>query len=82
MCSFASAQIFYMQKLLHFIFAETKIPMTAPVTVRIEPGEGPNCESTFTVSFFIGNQFRDNPPKPTNPDVYLNTMPEMTVYAR
>merc|ERR1712037_403420 len=31
----------------------TKIPMTAPVTMRIIPGEGPNCESNFTMSFYI-----------------------------
>merc|ERR1719348_2025448 len=30
-----------------------EIPMTTPVTLRIIPGEGPNCESFFTMSFFI-----------------------------
>ena len=56
--------------------------MTAPVTIRTEPGAGPNCKSTFIISFFIGQNFRQNPPKPTNPDVYLDTVPEMDVYAR
>lgn len=56
--------------------------MTAPVTVRVEPGAGPNCESTFTVSFYIGEKYRQNPPKPSNPEVYLDKLPEMTVYAR
>lgn len=32
--------------------AKTKIPMTAPVVTKIEPGQGPNCESTFTMSFY------------------------------
>merc|ERR1719209_2628613 len=26
--------------------ADSKISMTAPVTMRIVPGEGPNCESS------------------------------------
>lgn len=32
--------------------AKAKIPMTAPVLTKIEPGQGPNCESTFTMSFY------------------------------
>lgn len=31
---------------------KTKIPMTSPVVTKIEPGQGPNCESTFTMSFY------------------------------
>lgn len=31
---------------------QAKIPMTAPVLTKIEPGQGPNCESTFTMSFY------------------------------
>jgi hypothetical protein len=31
---------------------KTKIPMTGPVLTKIEPGQGPNCESTFTMSFY------------------------------
>merc|ERR1712131_150340 len=31
----------------------SKIPMTAPVTYRILPGPGPNCESNYTMSFYI-----------------------------
>uniref|UniRef100_A0A452HW11 Uncharacterized protein n=1 Tax=Gopherus agassizii TaxID=38772 RepID=A0A452HW11_9SAUR len=30
-----------------------KIEMTAPVTFHVEPGAGPFCESTITVSFYI-----------------------------
>lgn len=29
-----------------------KIPMTGPVLTKIEPGQGPNCESTFTMNFY------------------------------
>ena len=56
--------------------------MTAPVTVKILPGAGPNCESTFIVSFYVGQNHKDNPPKPTNPDVYIDHLPEMNLYAR
>lgn len=31
---------------------QAKIPMTAPVLTKIEPGQGPNCESTFVMSFY------------------------------
>ena len=27
--------------------------MTAPVATKVDPGAGPNCENTFTVSFYI-----------------------------
>lgn len=27
--------------------------MTAPVTVRVIPSQGPFCEDNFTISFFI-----------------------------
>lgn len=33
---------------------QAKIAMTTPVLTRIVPGAGPNCESTFTTSFFNG----------------------------
>ena len=29
------------------------IPMTAPVRVAVAPGDGPFCDSNFTVSFFV-----------------------------
>merc|ERR1719348_2543474 len=41
--------------------AKTKIPMTAPVTMQIIPGEGPNCESNYTMSFFIPTDFQSPP---------------------
>merc|ERR1719213_547053 len=38
----------------------TKIDMTAPVTLRIIPGEGPNCESNHTMSFYIPAAFQED----------------------
>jgi hypothetical protein len=65
--------------------AEEKIPMTAPVRVAVAPGDGPFCDSNFTVSFFVPFQEEEaqdvpfehaesktqrNLPKPTDPDVF------------
>ncbi|KAK6177131.1 hypothetical protein SNE40_015297 [Patella caerulea] len=59
-----------------------KVEMTAPVATKIVPGAGPNCESTFTVSFFIPPENAENPPKPTDPDVFIETWPAQTIYAK
>ena len=56
--------------------------MTAPVITKIIPGEGPNCENTFIVSFFIPPDYQSDPPKPTNPDVFIEEFPDMTVYTK
>jgi hypothetical protein len=32
---------------------KAKIPMTAPVLMRITPGEGPFCKSNFTMGFYL-----------------------------
>ena len=61
---------------------ETKIPMTAPVSIYIDPGAGPNCESTFSMAFYIPAEFQENTPKPTDPDVSIEERPELKVYAR
>ncbi|XP_031438071.1 heme-binding protein 2-like isoform X1 [Clupea harengus] len=59
-----------------------KVEMTAPVTCRVEPGAGPACETTFTVSFFIPEQNQADPPKPTNPEVFIENRPEFTAFVR
>ncbi|XP_027221728.2 heme-binding protein 2 [Penaeus vannamei] len=59
-----------------------KIDMTAPVTTLVIPGEGPNCENNFTESFYIPSAHQANPPKPTNPDVYIEERPELHVFSR
>ena len=61
---------------------ETKIAMTAPVTMRILPGEGPNCESNFTMSFYIPSDMQVVTPHPTDPLVYVEERSEFTVVAR
>ncbi|ROT72787.1 hypothetical protein C7M84_008832 [Penaeus vannamei] len=57
--------------------AAMKIDMTAPVTTLVIPGEGPNCENNFTMSFYVPAAHQDNPPTPTNPDVYIEERPEL-----
>jgi len=59
-----------------------KIAMTAPVITQIVPGPGPNCESTFTMSFYVPKALWSNIPVPTNADVFLHELPEATVYVR
>ena len=34
-------------------------------------GEGPNCESNYTMSFYIPSDLQEQPPLPTNPLVYV-----------
>jgi len=74
-------------KLFNYISGENdrkvKIAMTAPVSVLIEPGSGPNCESTFTMAFYVPDAFQgDDTPIPTNPDVSIEERPEFKVFAR
>eukprot|EP01013_Petalomonas_cantuscygni_P003046 TRINITY_DN13195_c0_g1_i1.p1 TRINITY_DN13195_c0_g1~~TRINITY_DN13195_c0_g1_i1.p1 ORF type:complete len:203 (+),score=29.44 TRINITY_DN13195_c0_g1_i1:194-802(+) len=54
--------------------AQKKIEMTAPVWVKIVPGAGPNCNSTFTVAFFADPTV-GAPPKPTDPDLSFIDLP-------
>ena len=67
---------------LFIFFSGVKVEMTAPVATRIVPGAGPNCENTFTVSFYVPSIHQEDPPKPKNPEVFVEEFPEMTVYTR
>ena len=86
--SMDSATRFMFRKLFNYISGENgqnqkvKIPMTAPVSVLIEPGAGPNCESTFTMAFYIPATFQEKTPVPTNPDVSIEERPELRVLVR
>ncbi|XP_037305434.1 heme-binding protein 2 [Pungitius pungitius] len=59
-----------------------KVEMTAPVTCRVAPGAGPACESQFTVSFYIPEEHQDNPPEPSDPEVFVEHRKEFTAYVR
>lgn len=57
-----------------------KLPMGTPVATRIEPGQGPACESNFTVLFFVPFKYQANTPAPTDPTVAFVNLPAITVY--
>jgi hypothetical protein len=49
-----------------------KIEMTCPVLNKIVPGAGPNCNTTFTVSFFLPYAYQSgNAPAPTEAGVSI-----------
>ncbi|KAF6257098.1 heme-binding protein 2-like protein [Scenedesmus sp. NREL 46B-D3] len=62
--------------------AGAKIEMTAPVLTKVVPGQGPTCESQFTMSFYNPWKYQSNAaaPKPTAAGVVLTDMPALDVY--
>ncbi|GBF89883.1 hypothetical protein Rsub_02587 [Raphidocelis subcapitata] len=57
--------------------AKSKIDMTSPVLTKIEPGQGPACNSKFTVNFYVPGS---GSPAPTEAGVFLSNLPAMEVY--
>lgn len=57
------------------------IEMTSPVLVKVLPGTGPNCNSTFTVSFFVPFEYQTStgPPKPTSGLIFTETIGPLDV---
>ncbi|XP_047336411.1 heme-binding protein 2-like [Impatiens glandulifera] len=39
-----------------------KVEMTAPVMTQVSPSDGPFCESSFVVSFYVPKKNQQNPP--------------------
>ncbi|XP_076469144.1 heme-binding protein 2-like [Babylonia areolata] len=72
------------RRLFRYISGENennvKVEMTAPVTTWVEPGEGPNCESSFTVAFYIPSEHQANPPKPSSSLVFIEDRPQFSAY--
>ena len=57
-----------------------KVDMTSPVMTRVkEAGQGPFCNTTFTVSFFVPFVHQDDAPTPTASDVYLDKVIDRNV---
>lgn len=56
------------------------IDMTSPVTTRVIPGAGPNCNTTFIVSFFVPFAYQDSgPPSPNSALVYIESREPLQV---
>eukprot|EP00468_Gymnochlora_sp_CCMP2014_P011727 CAMPEP_0167758082 /NCGR_PEP_ID=MMETSP0110_2-20121227/10275_1 /TAXON_ID=629695 /ORGANISM="Gymnochlora sp., Strain CCMP2014" /LENGTH=201 /DNA_ID=CAMNT_0007644327 /DNA_START=26 /DNA_END=631 /DNA_ORIENTATION=+ len=57
-----------------------KVDMTSPVMCRVKDvGQGPFCNTTFTVSFFVPFKHQDDAPTPSSEDVYIDIVEERTV---
>jgi len=59
---------------------EIKINMTVPVTM--EKSHETFSKKPQNMSFFIPYDHQENPPRPTDSDVYLRTTPRFCVYVR
>ncbi|XP_068434451.1 heme-binding protein 2 [Clinocottus analis] len=76
---FASMTTF--KRLFNYI-KENDIQMTAPVIIEV-PTTGLWLEwSTYKMSFLLPVEHQQNPPPPSDVNVYINQMPEMKVYVR
>lgn len=65
---------------------QVQIPMTAPVSVLVEPDEmveaGAAPQTTFTMAFYISVPFDESPPLPLDPSVSIEYRPELRLFAR
>ena len=60
--------------------ASEKIPMATPIATKVVPGQGPACDSNFTVLLFIPFAYQSKAPAPTDPQVALVDLPAITAY--
>ena len=60
--------------------ASEKIPMATPIATKIVPGQGPACDSNFTVLLFIPFAYQSKAPAPMDPQVALVDLPAITAY--
>ena len=57
-----------------------KLEMATPVATKVVPGQGPACQSTFTILFFVPFANQANTPEPTDKDVVMVNLPAITAY--
>ncbi len=57
------------------------IEMTTPVLTTVQPGAGPNCNSSFTVSFYVPYMYQNEqgPPKPSSEDIFIGKIGPLQV---
>ncbi|TRY90276.1 hypothetical protein DNTS_005128 [Danionella cerebrum] len=74
------------RKLFKYITGENeagaKIEMTAPVITKVKEGSNMWDTSVYVLSFLLPSDFQAQPPKPTDPSVYLTELPDMNVYVK
>ena len=56
--------------------------MTSPVLTYVQPGPGPTCSSTFTMSFLIPEEHQASPPPSGQKDIFVVERPELRVLTR
>lgn len=59
---------------------QQKVEMTAPVTVRVIPSQGPFCEDDFQISFYVPAAFQAAPPTPSQEEVFIEERPAFSAY--
>ncbi|XP_045605139.1 heme-binding protein 2 isoform X2 [Procambarus clarkii] len=59
-----------------------RIDMTSPVTTYVEPGAGPDSESTFTMGFLVPEEYQQCPPQIADKTIFFEDRPELTVLTR
>lgn len=74
-------------KLFGYINGENEggvqIKMTAPVVTKVEPADNDENSKLYTMAFYMPKNFQENElPAPKNPDVFIDTWPEMTIFTR
>jgi hypothetical protein len=77
-------------KLFNYISGENerhvKIPMTAPVSVLVQPDDGSEAtgdlQTTFTMAFYIPAPFDQDPPQPNDSSVTIEYRPELRIFVR
>ena len=57
-----------------------KISMTVPVLSKIFPVTGASVKKEMC--FYLPEQFQDNPPEPTNKEIWVKEHPEIVVYVK